>query len=91
MRMEFADDVADRARRLLGLRRRRQAQFAHRVDDAALHRLQPVADLRQRAIENDVHRIVEVGLLGVFLERLLFDAFEIQRNVLHGLGRDSGY
>ena len=82
MRVELADDVADGARRLLGLRTRRQAELAHRIDDAPLNGLEPVSDLRQRPIENHVHRVVQVRLLGVLLERLLFDAFEIQA-VLH--------
>ena len=59
-----------------------EAELAHRVDDAALHGLQAVAEARQRAIEDDVHRIVEVRLLREGAQRLLFDAFEIQF-VLH--------
>ena len=37
------------------------AEFGHRVDDASLHRLETVGDVRQRAVEHDVHRVVEVG------------------------------
>src|SRR3546814_2660494 len=44
----------------------RESEFAHGIDDSPLHRLQPVADLRQRAVENDVHRVVEVRLFRVF-------------------------
>ena len=64
VRMELADHVADRARRLLVLGAGGEAELAHRVDDAALHGLQAVAELRQRAIEDHVHRVVEVRLLG---------------------------
>ncbi len=78
VRMELADHIADRARRFLVLGGGRQAQLAHRVDDAALHRLEPVAERRQRAIEDHVHRIVEVGLLGERAERALFHALEVQ-------------
>ena len=60
----------------------RQAELAHRVDDAALHGLQPVGERGQRAIEDHVHRIVEVRLLGEGAQRLLLHAFEIQF-VLH--------
>jgi hypothetical protein len=39
VRMELADHVADRARGFLRLRARVEAELAHRVDDAPLHRL----------------------------------------------------
>ncbi len=44
--------------------------------------LQSIAELRQRPVQNDVHRVVEIRLFRVFLQRLLFDALEIQ-TVLH--------
>ena len=72
VRMELADDIADRARRFLRLGAGVEAEFAHRIDDAPLHRLEAVADEGQGAVEHDVHRIVEVGALGVILERNLF-------------------
>ena len=78
VRMELADHVADRARGLLVLGSRREAELAHRVDDAALHGLQAVADVRQRPVEDHVHRVFEVGLLGESLERQPLDALEIQ-------------
>ena len=62
MGMKFSDDVADGAGRLLEFGRRAESQLGHGVDDSSLHRLEPVADVRQRAIEDDVHRIVEVRL-----------------------------
>jgi hypothetical protein len=37
--MELADDVADGTRRFLRFGRCVEAEFAHRVDDAPLHRL----------------------------------------------------
>ncbi len=83
VRMEFADDVADGARGFLVLVARRQGELAHRVDDAALDGLQPVAERGQRAVEDDVHRVVEVRLLGEDAKRLLLDAFEIQFLLVH--------
>jgi hypothetical protein len=65
------------------LRARRQAELAHGVGDAALHRLQAVSQVRQRAIEDHVHRVIEVGALREGLERLPFDAFEIQLLIFH--------
>ena len=82
--MKLADDIANRPRRFLRLGSGRQTQFTHRVNNAALHGFQTVADGRQRAIENNVHRIIEVGFLGVFLEGLLFYALEI-KTALHSI------
>ena len=64
VRMELAQHVAHRARRLLVLGGGREAQLRHRVDDPPLHRLEPVGERRQRAVEHHVHRVVEVRLLG---------------------------
>ncbi len=41
--MEFADHVADDARRLLEARAGVEPQYAHGVQDAAMHGLQAVA------------------------------------------------
>jgi hypothetical protein len=76
--MELADHVADGARRFLRFLARGQAQLAHRVDDAPLHRLQAVGDVRQGAVQDHVHRVVEVGLLREFPQRQALDALEIQ-------------
>ena len=69
VRVELADHVADGARSLLGLCLRRQVELRHGVNDAALHRLEAVADVRQGAIEYDVHGVGQVGPFGVRLER----------------------
>ncbi len=71
--MELAQHVADGTRRLLVLGAGIEGQLAHGVDDAPLHRLHAVADMRQRPVEDDVHRIVEVRLLGVLAQREAFD------------------
>src|SRR5881397_3290284 len=71
--MKLADDVTDCPRRFLELRGRAEAQLRHRVDDASLHRLESVRDVRQRAIEDDVHRIVEVRLARERRDRSVLD------------------
>src|SRR5438105_4813577 len=76
--VELAEHIAHGARGLLVLRDRREPELAHGVDDAPLYRLQPVAERRQRAVQNDVHRVVEIGLLGEGGERLALDAFEVE-------------
>ncbi|RMR97574.1 hypothetical protein ALP75_200059 [Pseudomonas syringae pv. actinidiae] len=62
--MELAEYVTDSTRRLLVLGIGTQAQFAHRVDDAPLYRLQAVADVRQGPVHDHVHGVIEVGLFG---------------------------
>src|SRR5258705_149829 len=39
-----------------------QVQLAHRHEDTAVHRLQSVADVRERARDDDRHRIVDVRI-----------------------------
>ncbi len=83
VRMVLADDVANRTRGLLVLVGSPQRQLAHRIDDAPLYRLQTVAERRQCTVENDVHRVIEIGLLGEGPQRLLLDALEIELLVIH--------
>ena len=48
------------------------AAVVHRVEHAAVHRLEAVADVGQRAADDDRHRVVDVGALhrGLQLDRL---------------------
>src|SRR5438874_2564362 len=68
VRVELAHAVADDARGLLVTAIPHQAEELHRVQHAAMHRLQTVADVRQRASDDDGHRVVQVRL-----PHLLFD------------------
>ena len=61
VRVVLAHDVADGARRLavglvVGV-----AGLVHRVEDAPVHRLQPVAQVGDRPADDHAHRVVEVG------------------------------
>ena len=86
MRMKLADHIADRARRLFILGRSFEAELAHGVNDAALYRLQSVADVRERPIKNDVHRVVEVGFFSIIAERQLLYVDRRLHHVCHVLG-----
>jgi hypothetical protein len=83
VRVKFADDIADGTRGFLVLGVRLEAELAHRVDDAALHGLQAVRDIRQGAIEDDVHGVVQVRLLGELAKRQMFDT--VSGNFGHGI------
>ncbi|MCY1507074.1 hypothetical protein D9M68_413400 [compost metagenome] len=76
--VELAEHVADGTRRFLVLGVGIQAQLAHGVDDAPLHRLQAVADMRQGAVHDHVHGVVEVGLFGEVGQGAALNAFQAQ-------------
>ena len=85
--MELADHIAHGARGFLVLGARGEPELAHGIDDAPLHGLQAVAEVGQRAVEDHVHRVVEIGALGEGLQRFLLDAFEIQLLIFHDVPR----
>ena len=74
MRVVLTEDFTDDARRLLVRLARSHARFLHGIEDAAMHRLQAVAHIRQGASDNDAHGVVDIGILHL--------AREIYRNDL---------
>ena len=74
MGVELAQDIAHGARRLLVLGGGGQAQLGHGVEDAPLHRLEAIPQVRQGAVEDDVHGIVQVGLLAEDMQGAALDA-----------------
>ncbi len=75
VRVVLAEHVADDGRALFVGTAGHQAQLVHRVEDAAVDRLQAVAHIGQRALHDDAHRIVEERFL-----QLVFD--EAGKNAL---------
>ena len=73
MRVEFADHVADHARAFLEAGGGIEAQLLHRVDQPPMHRLQPVAHVRQRARHDGGERIGEIALGERIGERRVLD------------------
>ena len=61
VRMVFTDHVADGARRLAVRLVPLEPVLVHRVEDAAMHRLQAVARIRQRPRHDHAHGVIEVG------------------------------
>ena len=68
MRVIFTHDVADDARRFLVGLVGREAVLMHRVEDAPMHRLEPVPHIGKGARHDHAHGVVEIALL-----HLLFD------------------
>ena len=66
--MIFTQHVADGARRFLEFRAGVQPQLRHRIDNAALDRLQAIANIGKRPVHDDVHGIVQVRILGKFMQ-----------------------
>ena len=62
MRMERAHHVADDLGRFLERRAGIEPQQPHAVEDAPMHRLQPVAGVRQRAVHDGRQRVSEIAL-----------------------------
>ena len=69
MRMELADDVADDARAFLERGAGVEPQQPHRVEEAAVNRLQSVARIGQRAMHDGGQRIGEIALFQRFAQR----------------------
>jgi hypothetical protein len=68
VRVVVAHHVADHARALDVAAVRPETGVEHRVQDLAMHRLQPVADVRQRAPHDDAHGVVEIRTLHLDFE-----------------------
>ena len=64
----LAHDVADHAGRLAVGLVPVVAVLVHRVEDAAMHRLEAVAHVGQRAADDHAHRVVEVGAFHLLLD-----------------------
>ena len=69
VRVVFADHVADDARRFAVAAVPLVAVDLHRIKDAAVNRLQAVADIGQRAGHDHAHRVIEVRALHLVLDR----------------------
>src|SRR5690625_8048258 len=72
MRVEFTDDVTHGARGLFVFGGCVKPQLAHGINNAPLHRLKTVADVRQSPVENHVHGVIEVRFFRVLLKGYLF-------------------
>jgi len=63
MGMIFAQHFADDARRLFIGQVGAQAHIVHGIQNTTVHRLEPVAGVRQGPGDDDAHGVIEVGLL----------------------------
>ena len=73
--MTMLEDIADDGRALFVGAARHESQLVHRVEDAAVHRLQAVAHVGQRALHDDAHRIIEERLAHLVFDQARQDAF----------------
>ena len=73
VRVELPHDVADDAGALAERAIRPVAAVVHRVDDATVHGLEPIADVGERTPDDHAHRVVKVAALHLELEVDLLD------------------
>ena len=69
VRMIFAHHVADDARRLHVFLVGRVPVLVHRIEDAPMHGLEPVARIGQRARYDHAHGVIEIAALHLFRDR----------------------
>ena len=74
MRMVFTNNVANRTRRLAVRAVGRDAAVVHCIQNAAVNRLQAVAHIRQRASDDNAHRVFEERRAHLMAEFGQFDA-----------------
>jgi hypothetical protein len=80
----LTDDVADDAGGLLVGLVPVVAELVHREQHAAVHRLEAVAHVRQRAPDDDAHGVVEIRLAHLVFE---IDGQNFFREIWHGRDR----
>ena len=78
MGMERAHHVADDLGGFLEPRARIEPQQPHAVEDAAMHRLQAIARIRQRAVHDGRERISEIALFQRIAQRNLVNLSRLQ-------------
>ena len=75
MRVVFADHVADHAGAFLEARIRVELQLPHGKEQTAVHRLQPVAHIGQRARHDRAQRVGQITRAQRIAERRIADVF----------------
>jgi len=88
VRMELADHVAHDPRTFLEGGARIKAQLLHGIQEPPMHRLEPVAGVRQGTIDDGRERIGKIALFERFMQRDLFRALISGGNQL--LDHDEG-
>src|SRR5690606_8448389 len=69
VRMVLAEHIANDGRALLVWPGRRESRLQHRVENAPMDRLEAVAHVRQRALHDHAHRVVEEGFAHLLLDQ----------------------
>ena len=80
VRVILAEHLTDDTRRLLVRLVGVQPQIVHRVEDAPVHRLEPVAHIGQRPRHDDAHGVVEIRRLHFDVDVDLADGSEFHEN-----------
>ncbi len=81
VRVVLADDLADHAGALRVLAVGRQAHLPHGEQDAALNRLEPVANVGERALHDDGHGVIDEARLDLVRDLDRDDLTLVQRDL----------
>ena len=68
MRVIFTEDVADDMSGFLGRFVPVVARHIHGVEHPPVHRLQPIADIRQRPPDDHAHRVIQIGAFHLIVD-----------------------
>lgn len=68
MRMVFTQHVTHGTRRFLEFCAGVKPQLGHGINNAALHRLETVTDVRQRTVHDHVHGVVQVRVFSKLVQ-----------------------
>ena len=77
VRVVLAQHVSHHRRALLVRAARLKPELVHRVQDAPVHRLEPVPHVGQGALDNHAHRVVDERVLHLILYQTGEDAFAL--------------
>ena len=73
MRVVVAHRLGDRTCRLGVAAVRAEPGVVHRIEHPAMHRLESISHLGQRAPDDDAHRVIDVAVLHLLLDVDRFD------------------
>ena len=76
--MIFTHDFTDDSGRFFIGFIRRDSKLRHSIENSSVHRLHTIPHIRKRSPDNDTHGVVDVGILHLVMDFVLYDVFIFQ-------------
>ena len=73
MRMIVTQNFTDNRSTFFSFSARSQMKGVHRIHDSPVNRFETITNIRQSTLNNNRHRIVDVSLFDLILNRNLYD------------------